>query len=84
MLDNTLVVWGSEMSDAVAHSYSNLPYIMAGSAGGTFKTGQVPYLDPSLTGHRLLCTILQGFGVTGVNSLSDQDPGSGVISSLLA
>lgn len=39
LLDNTLLTYGSGLGDGATHQYSDLPIIMAGSAGGRVKTG---------------------------------------------
>ena len=40
LLDNTLFTYGSGLGDGATHQYSELPIIVAGSAGGRLKTGQ--------------------------------------------
>lgn len=40
LLDNTLFTYGSGLGDGSTHQYNDLPIIVAGSAGGKFKTGQ--------------------------------------------
>ncbi len=39
-LDNTIVMWGSELGKGNSHSSKNIPYVLAGSCGGFFKTGR--------------------------------------------
>ena len=39
LLDNSMVLFGSSMSDGNRHDPNNLPIIVAGKAGGAFKTG---------------------------------------------
>ena len=39
LLDNTLFTYGSGLGDGATHQYSALPIVVAGSGGGTFKTG---------------------------------------------
>jgi hypothetical protein len=62
MLDNTVVVWGSELSKGNTHSRRDMPIVMAGGLGGYFRTGRAlrfagePHND-------LLLTILHGFGI---------------------
>ena len=41
MLDYSLVVVCSEISDGNTHSHDNMPFILAGSGGGSIRTGQV-------------------------------------------
>ena len=40
MLDNTVVLFANNMADGPSHSVSDLPWVMAGSCGGYFKTGR--------------------------------------------
>jgi hypothetical protein len=40
LLDNSMLLLGSSMSDGNAHDPNNLPIVVAGKAGGAFKTGQ--------------------------------------------
>lgn len=39
LLDNSMILFGSSMSDGNRHDPNNLPIIVAGKAGGAFKTG---------------------------------------------
>jgi hypothetical protein len=62
MLDNTVVMWGSELSKGNTHSRRDMPVALAGGLGGYFRgnrfvrfTGQ-PH-------NNLLLTILHGFGI---------------------
>lgn len=71
VLDNTAVVWLNELSDGKAHSYLDLPVVIAGSAGGYLKQGQYIDLiggqDPWVQTHphnRLLITLLNAVGCT--------------------
>ncbi|MEW6155810.1 MAG: DUF1552 domain-containing protein, partial [Verrucomicrobiota bacterium] len=40
LLDNSMVLFGSSMSDGNRHDPSNLPIVLAGRAGGKLKTGR--------------------------------------------
>jgi hypothetical protein len=40
MLDNSVVLWASSMEDGSNRSSQSLPWMLAGSCGGYFKTGQ--------------------------------------------
>ena len=39
LLHNSMVVWGSCISDADRHNHSDLPVIVAGRGGGKFHPG---------------------------------------------
>lgn len=40
MLDNSLVLFSSEIEDGNSHAHHNLPVLLAGSAGGKIQTGR--------------------------------------------
>jgi len=40
LLDNSMILFGSSISDGNRHDPSNLPIVVAGKAGGAFRTGQ--------------------------------------------
>lgn len=71
LLDNSLVVYSSEFSNAATHSARDLPILVAGSAGGRFEQGQfIDYNTESGTAyatrastHNLWTSVLNAFGV---------------------
>ena len=56
------MMWGSGLEDGNRHTRDNLPFVIAGRAGGSFHTGR--YL-PSVKGNQgdLLGTLLTAAGV---------------------
>ena len=40
VFDNTLILWGNELGVGNIHSHTRVPFLLAGSAGGYFKTGR--------------------------------------------
>jgi hypothetical protein len=40
MLDNTLLLWGNELGAGNTHTYKDIPWLLAGGAGGHFKMGR--------------------------------------------
>jgi uncharacterized protein DUF1552 len=72
VLDNSLIMYTNELSSGRGHSFMDLPYILAGSAGGYFKQGEYVRLgraenpggDDQVAPHnRLLNTIINAMGV---------------------
>lgn len=62
VLDNTVLVWGNELSMGNNHSHKEIPFMLLGSAGGHFRTGR--YLELGSQPHnRLLVSLLQAMGV---------------------
>jgi len=50
MLDNSAVMWLPELGDGQAHNNTNLPIVIAGSAGGYLKQGVSVNLDTKTLG----------------------------------
>jgi len=72
VLDNSVIMYTNELSNGRAHSFMDLPYILAGSAGGYFKQGeyvrlgreQNPGGDDQVAPHnKLLNTIVNAMGI---------------------
>jgi len=61
VLDNTLVVWGNEISEGNTHSHENMPFVTAGG-GWYFRTGRS--LQYTSASHNdFLVSILNAMGV---------------------
>jgi hypothetical protein len=70
LLDNSMIVYGSGNADGNRHSHDNLPILVAGAGGNTFKTGRYVKLKPTpLT--NLFLTMADGMGAKGVDSHGD-------------
>ncbi|MBA2664788.1 MAG: DUF1552 domain-containing protein [Bradymonadaceae bacterium] len=71
VLDDTVALWTNDLANGIAHGYSNLPMVIAGSGGGYLKQGV--YVDARATGttasggfvphNQLFNTILNAVGV---------------------
>jgi hypothetical protein len=62
LLDCCLVFLFSELGDSNRHDHRNMPFILAGSGGGSLSTGR--YLDyPEETHSKLLVSIANGMGL---------------------
>lgn len=62
MLDHTAVLWINELSQGNTHSHVDMPYVLAGSAGGYFDTGR--YVDLGNVPHSdLLVSLQNAFGI---------------------
>lgn len=88
LLDQSVAAWTNDLGHGVSHNYENIPWVIAGSAGGYLKQGQ--YIDAGrVTHNRLFNTLLNAVGVRKPDgSLIDDfgDPGlePGQISGMLA
>lgn len=82
LLDNTLVVVFSELGDSNLHDHNNMPFILAGGAGGRLSTGR--YLDYGGDAHtKLLVSIANALDVN-IDTFGYSGHGSGNLSGLLA
>lgn len=80
LLDNGFIYWTSHVSDGPTHSFSNLPVIIVGNAGGYFKQGA--YVDAGgVSNACLLNTLMTANGVPTENFGTG---GTGLISEMLA
>jgi Protein of unknown function (DUF1552) len=49
LLDNMLVLWTNELGTGGVHSYTNVPYVLAGSCQGAVQPGRyIDYLGPAV------------------------------------
>jgi hypothetical protein len=76
MFDNTVIFWTNELGVGNAHTHTNIPYMLAGSAGGYFKTGQAVTIpnDGAHIGNahnRLLLSLVHSMGFTDVTAFGD-------------
>ncbi len=63
LLDNSLVLYGSSLSDGHEHEAKNLPLILAGKGGGKLKSGRVVRFKRNTSMSRLHLTMLRRAGV---------------------
>jgi hypothetical protein len=63
LLDHSLIVYGSGMSDSNQHNHTPLPFVLAGRASGTLKGGRHVHLAKLTTHSNLLLTVLRKAGV---------------------
>ena len=81
LLDNTLIVWGSEIGKGNTHSWDDMPFVLLGGGGGTVQTGR--FLQyPGQNHNRLLVSMCNAFGVD-VTSFGSFDDGAGALPDLL-
>jgi hypothetical protein len=62
LLDSSFLMWTNHVSDGPSHSFSDLPFVIAGSAGGFLKTGQAIRLNNE-TNSKVLATLIASMGL---------------------
>ncbi|MCH9688380.1 MAG: DUF1552 domain-containing protein [Deltaproteobacteria bacterium] len=76
VLDNTLLVWGNELSRGNSHGNHPVPFVLLGGAGGRLEMGR--YLQYDRVPHnRLLVSLCHAMGLTEQQTFGDIDVGSG-------
>jgi hypothetical protein len=81
LLDNTIIFLFSELGDSNIHDHNNMPFIVAGGAGGALSGGR--YLNLPKEAHsKLLVSIANAMGVP-INSFGYTGKGLGPLPGLL-
>lgn len=63
MLDNTVILFANHMTDGQRHNWDNLPWILAGSAGGAIKPGRYLRAPARTPTNRLFVSLAQALDV---------------------
>ena len=63
VLDNSMIVYGSGISDGDRHNHDDLPILVAGRGGGSFGTGKHLAFPPNTPLNNLYTTMLSKVGV---------------------
>jgi hypothetical protein len=71
LLDHSILLYGSNMSDSNAHNSNPLPSAIVGGANGRIKGGQHLRYEADTPHANLVLTILERAGIPGVESLGD-------------
>lgn len=83
LLDNTLVLWATEIGESTQHDLTMMPYVLAGSAGGAIETGR--FLDFSSNrrdNNQLLVSIGRALGDVELNAFGDASGATGPLAEL--
>jgi hypothetical protein len=83
VLDNSFVVWGSELGKGNTHSFKSTPFVVAGGASAAFTTGRYLEFGEKLDHNRLLVSICHAFGLTDVDTFGNADVGHGPLPGFL-
>ncbi|HEX4339421.1 MAG TPA: DUF1552 domain-containing protein [Polyangiaceae bacterium] len=83
VLDNSFVVWGSELGKGNTHSFKSTPFVVAGGASAAFATGRYLEFNEQLDHNRLLVSICHAFGLTDVDTFGNTDVGHGPLPGFL-
>ncbi len=62
LLDSSFIMWTNHVSDGPSHSFADLPFVIAGSAGGYLKTGQA-IRSSNENNSKVLATLIAAMGL---------------------
>jgi hypothetical protein len=80
LLDSTAVLLCSEVGDPPSHDFKRIPFIIAGSGGGLFRTGRYLKLGGK-PHHMLLVALMNAYGLTET-SIGDEKYNDGALTGL--
>ena len=63
MLDNTVVVWCSEITAGNTHSHHDAPFMLFGGAGGAWRTNRLLTFTAEVPHNNLLVSLINGMGI---------------------
>lgn len=83
LLDNTIVLWATEIGESTQHDLTMMPYVLAGSAGGKIRAGR--FLDFSgnrRDNNQMLVSIAHAMGAEDVTTFGDPSGATGPLPGL--
>ncbi len=83
LLDNTVVLWATEIGESTQHDLTLMPYVLAGSAGGKIRAGRLlDYSSNRRDNNQLLVSIAQAVGAEDVTTFGDASGATGPLPNL--
>ena len=84
LLENTAIVWVSEISEGPTHRFTDMPFVVVGDLGGALKSGLHLNYDNARAHNDLFVTLAQAMGLAEVTSFGDAEYVQGPLLDLLA
>jgi len=81
VLDNTLIVWGNELSRGNSHGNRPVPFVLLGGASGALDMGRYLQFD-NVRHNRLLVSLCHAMGMDEQETFGNTDGGSGGLAGL--
>lgn len=84
LLDNTLVLWASEIGESTQHALTTMPYVLAGGAGGRIRPGRlIDYGNREQDNNQMLVSIAHAMGVEDLMAFGDPSGTTGPLPNLI-
>ncbi|HKP63986.1 MAG TPA: DUF1552 domain-containing protein [Polyangiales bacterium] len=83
LLDNSILLWATEIGEATQHDLTMMPYVLAGSAGGKIRAGRfLDYSSNRRDNNQMLVSIAHAMGVTDLMTFGDPSGATGPLPNL--
>lgn len=83
LLDNTLVLWATEIGESTQHDLTMMPYVLAGSAGGRIRSGRaLDYTAAPRDNNQMLVSIAHALGAEDLSEFGDPAGATGPLPDL--
>jgi hypothetical protein len=84
LLDNTLLLWASEIGESTQHDLTLMPYVLAGSAGGVITPGRLlDFTQNRRDNNQLLVSIGHALGASDLTAFGDASGATGPLPGLV-
>jgi hypothetical protein len=84
LLDNTILLWATEIGESTQHDLRLMPYVFAGSAGGKIRAGRlIDYGASGRDNNQMLVSIAHAMGVDDLTAFGDESGATGPLPSLV-
>jgi hypothetical protein len=83
VLDNSLVLWATEIGESTQHDLTLMPYVFAGSAGGKIRAGRfIDWGSTRYDNNQMLVSIAHAMGADDLTSFGDASGKTGPLPDL--
>ena len=83
LLDNTLVLWATEIGESTQHDLTLMPYVLAGSAGGKINAGRLlDFSNNRRDNNQMLISMAHALGAEDLTSFGDASGATGPLPGL--
>jgi hypothetical protein len=84
LLDNSVVLFATEIGESTQHDLKMMPYVLAGSAGGKFRAGRlIDYGTTPKDNNQMLVSLGQIMGASDLTSFGDPSGATGPLPNLV-
>jgi hypothetical protein len=83
LLDNSVVLWATEIGESTQHDLTMMPYVLAGSAGGKLRAGRfLDYGNTRRDNNQMLVSIGRAMGADDLMTFGDPSGATGPLPNL--